>query len=319
MSGAPEIGGAGNLGGQGAAGTPVAPETPPNNASGAPILTPPNPGEGQSQPPAQTPASKWPENWRDEVAAGDPDVRKLAERYTSPTEVAKALKAAQAKISSGQLVSKLPDNPSPQELATWRAENGIPESPDKYVPQLPNGVVLGEDDAPLVKGFQEAALNANLNPKQFNDVMNWYVQEGQKQQEVLAQADEQFHQQAEDDLRKEWGPDEYRRNVNSIQNLMAAAPQGVAERLFGGRTADGRLIGDDPQVVRFLAQLAKELNPAASLLPPGTTNTTQGLSTRISQIEATLKDEPRKYWSDAAMQQEYRDLLSARDKLANRG
>ena len=39
---------------------------------------------------------------------------------------------------------------------------------------------------------------------------------------------------------------------------------------MGGRTADGYRVGDDPHVLRWLAGLAREMNPAATLLPAGT-------------------------------------------------
>src|ERR1700758_5352632 len=74
----------------------------------------------------------WPADWRERVAGEDPRGRERLGRYASPADVAKALIAAQNKISSGELKPALGKNASAEEVAQWRKAHGIPEVPDKY-------------------------------------------------------------------------------------------------------------------------------------------------------------------------------------------
>lgn len=290
-------------------GTPAAGDTG-AGAGGAPA--------GQDGGKPAEPAGQWPDNWRDLAAGGDADMAKLAQRYATPSDVMKALKAAQTKISSGQMTTKLGENPTEEELATFRKENGIPEKPEAYEVKLPNGVVLGDQDAPLADGFKGAAHAANLSATQFNKVMDWYFGEQTKQQEALAEGDTQFRQQTEDTLRNEWGG-EYRGNVQAVNNLLALAPDGVAQRLLGGRMADGSMVANDPAVIKWLHGLARELNPAASALPPGMPATTASVTSRIAEIEKVMREDQGAYWKDQKMQEEYRALLGAKEKMAARG
>jgi len=71
----------------------------------------------------------WRDDWRQQMAGEDAKALKQLERYNSPADVATALRAAQLKISSGELKSTLPGGATEQQVAAWRAENGIPTEP----------------------------------------------------------------------------------------------------------------------------------------------------------------------------------------------
>ena len=116
-------------------------------------------------------------------------------------------------------------------------------------------------------------------------------------------------------MRKEWGG-EYRQHLNAINNITALAPDGVPERFLGGRTADGKKIGDDPGIIKWLASIAREFNPAAPYVPVGSSNPAAALGDRIGQIEKIMHTP--EYWQDSKVQEEYRNLVSARDKMQGR-
>lgn len=259
----------------------------------------------------------WPDDWRVKMAGEDKGYLKTLERYGSPAELAKAHRELQVKLSSGQLKTTLKADATPEETATWRKENGLPDKPEAYEAKLPGGIVLGEADAPLLKGFQETAFKANMSPGQFNEALTWYFAEQDAVQAKQFEADRTFKLAAEDDLRKEWGAG-YRGEVASIQNFLALAPDGVAERLFSGRTADGKLIGDDPAVLRWLASLSREANPMASLVPAGSADPMKAGADRIKEIEGMMAKGDSAYWRDDAVQAEYRSLIDARNKTQSR-
>lgn len=284
--------------------TPTPAPTPaPTSAStlidAAPAPDPaPTPAAGDPPAPAPAPApSPATADWRTKLAGEDKDLAKVLARYTDEAAFGKAHKSLLARMSSGELKKSLPDNASAEEIATWRKENGIPENETGYVEklELPDGLVLGEADKPIVSEFAKAALAGNVDPKQFNGLVAKYYEIQEQQKAAQAETDATFRQASEDALRQAWQGPEFRQNLTAIQNMMAGWPEGLATRVLAGRTPDGRKLGDDPAFVQQMAALARELNPAASLVPAGTTNAGKSLADELEGIRNMRRTEPEKY------------------------
>lgn len=279
----------------------------------APTLATAEPSEKSVAVPAD-----WPDDWRAKLAGEDAKELARLQRMGSPAEVWKAYRALEAKISSGQLKQGLKPDATPEEVAAWRKENGLPEKPEDYRPQLPNGTVLGEEDAPLIGGFQKTAHELGLTADQFNKTLSWYYGQMDAMKAQQYEADTSFRSQAEDALRAEWGP-AYRAEVKGIANFMEAnAPAGMADLLFNSRTADGKLIGDHPEVLRWLSSLTRTMNPMATLVPAGSADPMKAGEARITEIEQMMRSEPDKYWKNQDVQNEYGKLLEAREALRGR-
>lgn len=261
----------------------------------------------------------WPEDWRDKLAGGDEKLAKQLARMASPKVLLDSYQNAQKKISSGQVKTPLPDNATDEQLAAYRAENGIPEKPEGYEVKPPEGFVFGDADKPLIESFQKHAHGKNWSPSQFNEALGWYAQEQEAIQDRIAQADTQFRATSVDALRSEWG-NEYRGNLTAIKNMMSAWPEGMADRLMGGRTADGKRIGDDVAFLSTMLNIQKELYPAASVVPAGTQNQTKAISDRIAEINVIMQGDEAdaKYWRNPALQTEYAQLLDAQEKMKSR-
>ena len=84
------------------------------------------------------------------------------------------------------------------------------------------------------------------------------------------------------------------------------------------RAPDGTLLGNNSNVLRWLADLSREAMPGAGLVPAGTSNPAAAIGGEIDQIERVMRDDPQKYWRDEKMQSRYRDLLGAREKAGQR-
>ena len=258
----------------------------------------------------------FPDNWREKMAGDDKAYLKQLQRYNSPVDFAKKAKSLEAMISSGEYKRQLPADATPEQKAEWRKEQGIPDNPDGYLVdlKLPNGVVLSDADKPIARGFAEAALEGDINPQQYSKLVAKYYDLQDEVKAQQTQADLQFREEAQDDLRSEFGSD-YKRTVNSVNALVASMPEGLGDRLLGGRSADGKLLGDDPAMIKWLAGLQREINPLATLAP-----TTGGSgSDRLAEIRKFRRENPNGYDSDKAMQAEELKLIEATQKMQRRG
>src|SRR3990167_11368320 len=123
--------------GDGSAGGATPPVTPPSVPPAEPTSAPPAPPEvppvaGTHPPeppvtPAKPPAPSWDDGWREKIAGTDEKLLKRLERYPSVKAATDALIEAQTKIRSGEVKFTLKDSATPEEIATWRKDNGIPE------------------------------------------------------------------------------------------------------------------------------------------------------------------------------------------------
>lgn len=254
------------------------------------------------------------------MAGTDAEALKRLARFPDEGALFKSYRALEARLSSGELKKQLPEGASAEEVATWRKENGIPENEAGYVEKLalPNGVVLGEADKPIVAEFAKAALASNVDPKAFNGLVAQYYAIQDQQRAAREVADAAFKQASEDTLRGVWAGAEFRKNLTAVENLMAGWPQGLASRILAGRTPDGRLIGDDPVFVQQLAAHALDINPAASLVPAGTTDPTKGVAEELAAIRKFRTEKPNEYEADKKLQARELDLIDADLKMKRR-
>jgi hypothetical protein len=157
-----------------------------------------------------------------------------------------------------------------------------------------------------------------MTPEQFNKTLSWYYNEVDANAAQLVENDKSFRSQAEDQLRAEWGA-QYRSEVKGIANFLeASAPAGLSDVLFNSRTADGKLLGDHPEVLRWLSGMVRTVNPMATLVPAGSADPMKAGEARIQEIEGIMKTDQRRYWNDAEMQQEYSRLLEAKSSMTGR-
>lgn len=261
--------------------------------------------------------SDWPDDWRQKYAGENEKVLKRLERYNSPKAALDALIAAQDKISRGDLRKPLGDKPSDDELAAYRADNGIPESPDKYDLKLSDGRVIGEEDKELVGSFLEQMHGKNATPEQVSAGVDWYYGFVEEQQAKRYEADEEYRRQSEDELRAEFGAD-FRRNMNMVSGLLQGAPEGVREMLMDARTEDGTRLINSPNALRWLTQLSREINPVSAVVPGAGANAGQAISDELDTIKSLMGDPKSEYWKGPKaekMQARFRDLVNAQGKM----
>jgi hypothetical protein len=126
-----------------------------------------------------------------------------------------------------------------------------------------------------------------------------------------------LQQQNEEVLRGEWGS-EYKLNLNLISGLLDTAPQGLKDQLLGARLADGSVLGNNPDTLRFLASLARTVNPVATVVPGAGGNAAQAIESEMASIQKLMGDKKSAYWKgpeSAKMQARYRDLITVQSKV----
>ena len=279
---------------------------------------------GDDTPPVPSPTT-FPERWREIAADGDEKALKRLQRFTSPVTFFKSWKSAQDKISSGEHVRSRPqgdaaDPAIQQALAEWRAEAGVPDKPEGYLENLPKGLVIGEQDKAIAESFIKDMHGQDAPPALVHKALEWFYGQQERMLTERAEADKQRRAVNEDALRGEWG-NEYRANLNTIHGLLDT--HGTAElksKLFAARTSDGSAFGDDPEVLRFLANIAREINPAGTIIPTGGKPLPQAINDEIAGLEKRMATPRTSGWyQDEPAQQRYRELVEMRERLKARG
>lgn len=324
--------------GQGATGDGVAQGTP-AGASGQPAGNPgagagsggTDPGGAASQTPgSQTPAAgqqppvvtpDWPTDWRQKLAGADDKdgkVMKQLERFASPGDLLRSYNELQGRLS--QVKTPLPANATPEQLSTWRKEQGIPESAEKYDMTMPDGLVIGENDKTILTPILGEMHTLNLTADQAKGVVAAY-----KKQEALflRQAEENrtaAKQQTEDTLRKEWG-EEYRAESNRIENMMQTWTAEARAAVNFGYDDKGMPLKSNVQFMRDLAVQARIINPVSTITNGGGGNQMTSVETEIAGIETRMGTDRDAYFKDEKAQARYRELLSWREnnKPRNQG
>lgn len=263
-------------------------------------------------------AGKWPEDWRDQFAKGDEKALKQFARYASPEAMADALLAAQKRISQGELGVKKPGKDAkPEEIAAYRASIGVPDKPETYFENLPNGLVIGDNDKPLFDKFASLMHEDNVPTGTMQKVVDWYykevVEEGEQQRYEM---NKEAKQATEDALRQEYGP-EYRAQVNGITNLLSSLPDGAGELLANAVGADGISLFNNPAVIRAMVHLVNEVNPTASVIPGG--SSPQAMADRKSALKEIMSTDRARWFKEPALQEEYQRIVKAEEKLQARG
>lgn len=306
------------------AGTPPAPATPPVANGGTPPVAPTilNSGTPPVEPTVPI-KSVWGDDWRETYSAQDDKRLNVLKRYASPKDMLDAHFALKQRVDSGELKStkQLPPNANQQEIAAYRKENSIPENAGDYLTNLPNGLVIGEADKPTLTAFAEHMHKANAPPAVVHQAIGWYNAWQEQQAAEVAKADKETKAKTEDTLRADWGAN-YRANVQATNEFVASAFGDLGKDIVQAVLPDGSRLGDNAQVVQALAKLALEMNPAATLVPnSGGTLGGTGVEARIGEIDKLMAKQGSEYWkgpNSEKIQKEYRDLITARERMKSR-
>ena len=262
--------------------------------------------------PAEDKPGYWPADWREKASKGDEKLAKRFGRYASPEAALEALVQAQNRISSGDLKPQLGKDATPEQVAAWRAEVGIPETADKY-----NVGDLTDTQKEAFGVLFKHAHATNQTEAQVKATAQAWSEIVRLESEKRAENDKAGEKIAEDALRDEWGT-EFRRNWNVIDNMLSTvADSSLKTAILDARGPDGARLGSKPEVIRALLSLALIQNPAGVVVPGSEANPMKGVETRIAEIELMMRKD-RKAYNDPKISGpdgEYQRLIAAREKM----
>jgi hypothetical protein len=293
--------------------------------------TPPLPGSPDRFQDTSRESSSRDASWRDELAGSDKAFRRTLDRFDSPASLAKAYRELTTRLSSGDLkaTKPLPADATPDQVAAWRAEQGLPRDAAAYVEglQFGDGTVPGEAERAMLASFAEEAVKGRWTADQYNQAVSWYFAVQDRLAAARDHADTAFRDEASGELMREWGRD-YAANRNAVAQFFDGTfPADFRDAVLTARLADGRILANHPAFNRAILEVAKALNPGGAVLPNASGGGLSGVESRIAEIEGKYMRAPhgsdlwKTYWtgdSGARMQQEYRGLLAAREQ-ARRG
>ena len=268
----------------------------------------------------------WPEDWKERYVekltdkagkpldeAGKEKMMKRMARYASPRAAMDAMVNAQNKISAGGMTKIPGKDATPEEIAQYRKDIGVPDEAKGYDLTLGEGMVIGDEDKEMVDGFLDTAHAGNYSQQQVTDGLNWYYQNQENLLAARAEADAAHKVGAVEELRSEWGP-EYPANINLMANYLATDfGEGIAELITGARLADGTPLANHPDILRGFVAKARAANPLGALVPGSGTKQHDQM---VDEIASLKKQMGESGWSENKKgQARYLKLVALRDKV----
>ena len=305
-----------------------------------PITNPLNPGEGAWYEPllGENPAAERVEalsafdtpqaffdkhdeltnaNWRDQFAGEDDKFKTTLERYSTAADLGKAFREQKATISSGQLSAPLPEGATEDDVKAYRTERGIPLEATGYLENLPNGLVVGDEDKEIMTDFMGALHSENVPPSVAHKAIEWYNGFAEQQQDQLAELDHEHNTETEEALRSSWGSD-YRANINLVSGLIDSTfGADIKDAILNARDGEGRAIMNIPEVVQGLSDLARKVNPIAQIISPKN-DPVATLNDEIAEIEKFMRTNRKEYNADQKKQDRLLELYDIRIQHDNR-
>lgn len=295
---------------------PATPAPAPAPAPAAPTTVASAPAPAPTPAPAATPTPApasasnekgyWPEGWQARIAGEDKDELKQIGRYASPEDIWKKARSLEKRLSSGEYKAVLPKDPKPDELASWRKDNGIPDAPDKYDLK---GLKIPDSDKEIVSGIVSRLHTQNAAPAVVREAIQAYYDQQTAQAQARSQKDDEQRHAALDALNGEWGGS-FRRNVNLIEGtILSRFPEDVRDLVKSARLPDGTALFNSVPALKALAALALEINPAGVVAPAGTSDLAKPALEEYQDLQKFMREKRSAYNKDAGKQARMQELI----------
>jgi len=228
------------------------PNDPNPNPTPAPAAKPGEPAPSPAPSPSPAPAPVT--DWRDSIQ--DAALKEHAKRFTDVAALVSANLDQHKRLSASIRVPG--KDAKPEEIVEYRKRIGVPETPDAYKFELPNGREATDADKAFQKAMAETFHAVNITAEQaaaLNKKWNDHVVTSVK---AVQDADKAYAERTQAELKTKWGAD-YDTNVTFSKR---AAQTIFAEDYDAARALEdksGRFIFDNPIMLKAFAKLGREM------------------------------------------------------------
>lgn len=215
-------------------------------------------GDPPADPPADPPKSNGEgdstDDWRASIE--DADLRKVADRFASPTAMAEAMVDLRKRDSQTRVPGK---DASEKDVAAYHKAVGVPEKAEGYEFAVPEDHELTEADKAFQAWAGETFHAQNISVDQAKGLAEAWNEYAAGIQQAQIDADKAFADETEAALKKEWPGKEFERN-KAFANAAAAKLYGDdIDEVRNIETKDGRFVLDHLAFVKAHAQIGREM------------------------------------------------------------
>jgi hypothetical protein len=247
-------------------------------AKAAPLAT--DTAQVSQEPAKDTPAPEAVADWITAAARGDEKRLERLKRFTDPGALMDSYLNAEAQLSK-RGVSLPGEKATPEEIAAFHKQVGVPEKPEDYkvAPKLPEGFEFNELDKGVVSSITQkmhARGGLAAHPQMVQLMQEVYAEASEEAQAQLVARATEIHNETQAALEKEWGPDKAR-NLGFAKSVVDRFTSGEPEEvrdLLQTPLMNGAKLGDHPVFIRMLAKLGREFGDDPLLSELGSTGDT---------------------------------------------
>lgn len=190
-----------------------------------------------------------------------------------------------------------------EDRAKFRKAMGVPDRAEDYVALSlsaleppppapgqepdPNARPLTEEDKAVLAAVAPMAYEEGVPPAAFTKFAHRFLELSRSAEADVMRQIVEFGQASERELKREWGTD-FDRNVN-LANRMAEVVGGPTFKAFLNETQlpGGKMLGDHPAMVRFLATMARRTDEGDFLLGQ-TPEAKQSIQSQIDELNKAV-------------------------------
>lgn len=253
----------------------------------------------------------YPDDWREKIAKDDEKVLKKLQRLKTPEDLAKSYLELEKKFSETRAKFQLPEKPTPEDIAKYREENGVPEKPEGYDLNLDGGLVIGEYDKPIIDEFVKIAHDKNMPAGELKKAVQSYFEVRAKDEANANAFIKKITQESEAELKANWG-DKFTENKNKIATFMESQ-FGVDESqlLHYAVLPDGTSIATNPKLSNKFLALANNFYQVPS--DTATNSRVLDIDTEIAGLQQKIREGT--YYKNPANPQRMVELTELKEKM----
>lgn len=222
------------------------------------------------------------QNWEDgflESLPNDLGQHSIFQKYSTPNDLIQGAINAQSQI--GQKASDFLNSDDPAIIAERNAMLGVPETPDGYKFETPEGFDIDEND---IAEFSEAMHQLGLTNQQAQAIADYNLQNIASVVENFTSMEEQNIDDVENQLREIWRGDTFEYNMSKVGDAL--------EYLGLGEWRDDPAIANN---VSFLTGMVDKILPLFSddeLIEGGQIQSYSAIEDQLRQVESEMDAYP---------------------------